>query len=416
MTTRAQTDRASALLERLFPGEGEMATRARALDWGATALGPISEWPAALGVAASIALTSTLPMGVWWGPRASTICNDAMVALLGRGASAGLLGGPALELWPEAWGALAPLVAGVRETGIACTTGSVRVVSGRGVPDTATHATFSLGPLRGDAGEVAGVFCAGTESPLVPALVHEPAAQVIQRYESRLREMALEQTRAEQRERRRIATDLHDRIGQSLAVAQMKIAHVRAETAGDVRLALDAATRMLEDAIADTRTLIFEISPPILFDLGLPAALSWLAERLEERHGIQVEIHVPPAFPPLEDTDLASLVFRMVQELLMNVVKHAQVERAAVTLAHSAAELRVEVCDLGVGFDAPPVMANATGFGLFSVREQTLRVGGRFEVASAPSSGTSVRFAVPMASSEPRGGEHLENATEGGAA
>ena len=252
-------DRAS-LAERIFPGGGEMATCARALEWGATGMGPMSSWPETLRVAATIAISSTLPMGIFWGPSRTTLCNDALVALLGRGARAGVLGWPAEATWPDVWTALGPFVERVASTGHACTTEDLRLFGGPTSPRTEVYATFSLSPLRNEAGQVDGIFCAVVETTEKQALAREPAAQVIQRYESRLREMALEQTRAEQRERRRIATDLHDRIGQSLAVAQMKLAQVRAATNGEARVALEAATRMLEDAITDTRTLIFEIS------------------------------------------------------------------------------------------------------------------------------------------------------------
>jgi signal transduction histidine kinase len=408
-------DRAKLALERIFPGSGQMATQARALDWAATTLGPPHAWPESLRVAYAIALGSTLPMCVFWGPTHVAIGNDAFVALLGRSAR-GTMALPARELWPGPWSALAPFAARVETSRSACAAEDVRWLAGAGAPKVERCATFSLAPLLGEDGEVAGIFCAATDTTERHARAREPAAEVIQRYESRLREMAIEQARAEQRERRRIATDLHDRIGQSLAVAQMKLAQVRAETSGDVRTALDGATRMLEDAIADTRTLIFEISPPILFDLGLGPALSWLAERLEQRHGVQIEIRTSDGFPPIEDNDMASLVFRIIQELLMNVVKHARVERAVVDLSHTETELRIEVRDLGVGFDAARVMANATGFGLFSAREQTLRVGGRFDVSCPPEGGTCVRITVPNpATSARRISAVPAPATDGGA-
>lgn len=218
----------------------------------------------------------------------------------------------------------------------------------------------------------------------------------LRQYQKKLQEMAFDATLAQQRERRRIARDLHDRIGQSLAVAHMKVAALRGKTRGATRQSLDVVMDVLRQAMTETRTLTFDLSPPILYDLGLPAALGWLADQVRELHGTDVEVQADPV-PELSD-EVAALLFRFVQELLMNVIKHARTRRAKVGLQVVEGQVEVEVADRGVGFDVGKVWsARQTGFGLFSVREQTSRLGGTFAMQSAPRKGTVVRITVPLA-------------------
>jgi signal transduction histidine kinase len=209
--------------------------------------------------------------------------------------------------------------------------------------------------------------------------------------------MAFDATLTEERERRRIAIELHDQIGQSLALAEIKLTSVRGEVTGATRDAVEAAVGLLEQAIVDQRTLIFELSPPILYDLGLKEALAWLAEDVEKRHGIKIEIVDDGADKPLEDAAKA-IVFRAVRELVMNVLKHAQAPAAKVSLRRADDHFHIEVEDPGVGFDpdAPRDRPTRGGFGLLSVREQINRLGGTLQIQSAPQQGTVVTVRVPL--------------------
>lgn len=118
----------------------------------------------------------------------------------------------------------------------------------------------------------------------------ERAERKIHQYQEDLQRMSFEAALAEERERRRLAVELHDRIGQTLALAEIKLTSVRAELSGDPRAAVDAAVALLEQAIVDKRALIFDLSPPILYDLGLVDALVWLAGDFGKRHGLKLEI------------------------------------------------------------------------------------------------------------------------------
>jgi PAS domain S-box-containing protein len=238
--------------------------------------------------------------------------------------------------------------------------------------------------------------------PVVLAFVsditrREEADQKLREYQEKLRQMAFDTAVAEERERRRIAVDLHDRIGQTLALAQIKLSSVRDEVTGAPRAAIEAGVALVAQSIDDSRSLVFELSPPVLYDLGLHAALSWLAEEVERLHGLRVTLTDDDAPKPLDDTT-AAFLFRAVRELLMNVLKHANVPLATVSLQRAGDELEVVVEDAGVGFDldATRSVRSGGGFGLFSMREQIGRLGGTVEISSAKGRGTSVRARVRL--------------------
>jgi signal transduction histidine kinase len=210
--------------------------------------------------------------------------------------------------------------------------------------------------------------------------------------------IALESALLDQRERRRIAGELHDRIGQSLALVQLKLKTMFWASRGTARATLGEAVSLIEASIVETRTLIFELSPPVLYDLGLKAALSWLAEEFEKRDGLVIEVSDDGQQARLDDP-VAGLLFRSVRELLMNVSKHAKVSRAKVVLRSVDDHLEILVSDAGRGF--PPPEPNASvrehGRGLVSVREEISWLGGTLSIRAAPGRGTEVQLRVPLA-------------------
>jgi two-component system CheB/CheR fusion protein len=219
------------------------------------------------------------------------------------------------------------------------------------------------------------------------------AEQKIADYQQKLQAMAFDAALTEERERRRIAVDLHDRIGQSLILAQIKLSAQREALSGEPRAAVEAALQLLAQSVNDTRSLIFELGPPVLYDLGLKPALAWLVEDLEKRSNLHVELRDDDAEKPLDEAT-AALVFRAVRELLVNVSKHAQAQTATLVLSRHGNQLQLDVEDTGVGFDQ--AARAGSGFGLFSVREQINRLGGTLEIASAPQHGTTVTLRVPL--------------------
>ncbi|MCC6527745.1 MAG: PAS domain S-box protein [Polyangiaceae bacterium] len=228
----------------------------------------------------------------------------------------------------------------------------------------------------------------------------------LREYQSNLQRLAFEATVAEERERRRIAADLHDRIAQALAVARGKLVAARELSEGPARAAIDLAAGLVTRTIEDTRTLMFDISPPILYDLGLSAALSWLADEVEKHHGLRVELTGELPHPLLDDVTAAILV-RAARELVMNVIHHAGTAEARVAVRRDGDVVEVAVEDDGAGFDvgtaAVPTRA-AHGFGLFAVREQMARLGGSVELRASPGRGTRAVLRVPIATLDARTG------------
>ena len=221
-------------------------------------------------------------------------------------------------------------------------------------------------------------------------------------YQDRLLQLAFNTALVEERERRRIAAQVHDHIGQSLALAQIKLTSMREAIAGAPRATLDEAVALLAQSIVDTRTLIFDLSPPVLYELGLKEALSWLVEEIEKRHGVVVELVDDSLDKPLDDTT-AALMFRAVRELLTNVSKHAGTRTAKVSLRRDGANVEIIVEDHGVGFNPNDLGSRASkgGFGLFSVREQIGRLGGALVLVSAAGQGTRVTLRAPLTVGEP---------------
>lgn len=226
------------------------------------------------------------------------------------------------------------------------------------------------------------------------------AAEAVQRtlrdYQERLQRMAFDAAVAEERERHRLAVVLHDGIGQDLTLVQLKLSSIRAELSGHCLSTLDEALALLTKSASDRSTLTFELSPPVLYDLGLHAALSWLSEDLDARCGLAVALSGDHEGEQLDDT-AAAIVFRATRELLMNVVKHAHVASASVHLRLLDEQHEVVVEDQGVGFDPSEVSPGAReqGFGLLSIREQISRIGGSVSIDSAVGRGTRARVLVP---------------------
>lgn len=218
----------------------------------------------------------------------------------------------------------------------------------------------------------------------------------LERQGRRLSELTAEILRTQDRERRSAALELHDGVGQSLAASKMIAQQLaeRCETPDEQQVA--HLLRLLDDAIAHVRGLTNELSPPVLYELGLSAALSWLCDSYADRFGLQCDLLVDPALSGLKGGS-ANVAFRAARELLMNVERHAQVDevRMSATLLDDTIVLRVE--DQGSGFD-PRVMSvdESNRFGLFSIREEVRLSGGTIEIDSAPGQGARIDVRIPF--------------------
>ncbi|MGZ8436797.1 MAG: PAS domain-containing protein, partial [Candidatus Binatia bacterium] len=216
--------------------------------------------------------------------------------------------------------------------------------------------------------------------------------------QSRLRSLVAEITKTEERERRRLAVELHDYLAQMLTVSRMSIGRAEKLAANDaLKQRLAEAMASVDESIAYTRSLMAQLSPRMLYELGLPAALTWLAAQQQERHGLKIEVG-GAAEGFVLDEECSVLAYQCARELLWNIVKHAQAHQALVSYKIEHCELTIEVADDGQGFDVESLHGSGNGvekFGLFSIRERLELSGGKLEVTSQLGRGTRVRFTLP---------------------
>lgn len=219
-----------------------------------------------------------------------------------------------------------------------------------------------------------------------------------QAIKQQLRALATELTAAEERERRHLAVEIHDRVAQPLAVLKMKLhgdAAQHAPHAEDTTFQL--ASRLLDEAIDEARAIMSEASPPYIFDLGLKPALEWLAERTTSL-GTSCECFADDDIESV-DEETRLFMFQAARELLANVIKHSDADYASLSAWREDGRLCLKVTDNGRGFPTEDVAERPThvsGFGLFSLRERTQYVGGSLDVASALGVGTTMTLCVPV--------------------
>ncbi len=222
-------------------------------------------------------------------------------------------------------------------------------------------------------------------------------------YQSRLRSLASELSLAEERTRRRIATDVHDHIGQNLAMAKMRLQLLAesVQTAQD-RLIIGEISDIIAGTIESTRSLTFEISPPVLYELGFEAAVEWLLRKARKQQGLKTDFQTDGYKKPLDET-VCVFLFQAVRELLVNVAKHAHAKNVTVSVYSRNEHIQVAVADDGVGFDtkkSESLQPNPAGFGLFSIRERLSYIGGNLKIHSAPGKGTEITITAPLAGQE----------------
>jgi PAS domain S-box-containing protein len=225
------------------------------------------------------------------------------------------------------------------------------------------------------------------------------AEETIQDYQEQLRYLASQLSLTEERERRRLATALHDTVGQILAVSTIKLGGlVESAPTPSIGGALKEVRGLVEQAIGCARSLTFELSLPILYELGLEPALEWLGEQMQEQHAIQSLFETDGEPKPVDD-EIRVFLFTAVRELLVNVAKHAKADRVRISARRDGGEIVVQVWDNGAGFAGSKTRlgpGDSGGFGLFSIRERIRHLGGRVEVKSRHGEGTTVTLTAPL--------------------
>jgi PAS domain S-box-containing protein len=225
------------------------------------------------------------------------------------------------------------------------------------------------------------------------------AEEQLMLYQQQLRSLASELSLAEERLRRRIAAELHDHIAQNLAISKIKLESLTGETEPVLTKSLKEVIDLLSQTIDASRSLTFEISPPVLYELGFEAAIGWLARQTRQRFGLDIEF-IDDKNPKPLDTDIRVLLFQAVRELLVNVVKHAKAKKAKVYADFVDGNIQITVEDDGVGFDItnlnPAKDFTKGGFGLFNIRERLDQVGGSVIIHSGLKKGTKIILTAPI--------------------
>ncbi len=204
---------------------------------------------------------------------------------------------------------------------------------------------------------------------------------------------------AQEQERRSVARELHDQIGQNLTALKLLLGPVLSRSAPENAGVIAEARRLIDELVGRVREISLDLRPSMLDDLGLLPALLWLVERYESQTGVRVifkHMGLDRSFPP----SVATAVYRIVQESLTNVARHARTDRAVVTVMAGDETLTVHIRDEGIGFDPGSAGASEASCGLIGMRERAQSLGGELVVSSMPGSGTDVVARIPLGLSE----------------
>jgi len=231
------------------------------------------------------------------------------------------------------------------------------------------------------------------------ALIEREAALLQSRL--RIRELAARQERRIEEERKRIAREVHDELGQMATLLKLDIALLKRQLGapgGEVEDLLAQMGDMADKAVAVARTVASNLRPAVL-DLGLVPAIQWLANDFSRRDGMDCRVDVSARFPRIDDAS-STVLFRVVQECLTNAARHAGAGHVGIELRRRGGWLRLAVRDDGRGFDREKIRLHS-GFGLMGMRERVLALGGTVRIESAPGEGTAVLIRIPLQGEAP---------------
>lgn len=224
---------------------------------------------------------------------------------------------------------------------------------------------------------------------------------VRQQAESDLRQLSTRLMTLQDEERRRIARDLHDTVGQTLAAVKMSIALIRQVKGAPPALQplIDDLNALADEALQELRTTSYLLHPPLLDEAGIAPAARWFVEGFARRSGLHIECDIPQHVDrPSRDGEL--VLFRILQESLTNVHRHSQASAATVRLTRTGQHIEIEVTDNGKGIPEARLRqidssAAQAGVGITGMRERVLKLGGLFHI-EALNPGTAVRVALPL--------------------
>jgi signal transduction histidine kinase len=218
-----------------------------------------------------------------------------------------------------------------------------------------------------------------------------------------IRMLTAELALTEERERRLLAQDLHDGLGQILAILKIKLTSIKeSERRGTLKRSLREIENLIDQSNQSVRTLMLQLSPPVLQALGLLPALEWLAEEMERVYGLNVLIDSDGEQIALKEP-AKTTIFRGVRELLINVSKHASCKTARVYYNQQADSIKISVTDQGDGFAYDETIVSQfgdSGFGLISIKDRIEFIGGDMRIDTAPGCGTCITIIFPLPPAE----------------
>lgn len=248
------------------------------------------------------------------------------------------------------------------------------------------------------------------EQKLYTVILHDVTLRVqaeaaLRRSKEELREFAAAANQLREQEQRRMARELHDELAQALTALKMDVAWIKDKLpksfpASSIESSLAMATKLasmealLDETVAATRRISSDLRPLMLDDLGLVPATEWLVQQFTERTGIPCELAISSADLSLSDL-LTTTVYRLLQESLTNIAKHAHATKVEITLARHDDVVSISIFDNGVGF-SPQHPRKPNSFGLIGLRERVYLLGGKLEINSAPGNGTAIEINLPV--------------------
>jgi signal transduction histidine kinase len=227
------------------------------------------------------------------------------------------------------------------------------------------------------------------------------AKEEIQRNQKSLQKLTTEITLIEEKQKKEIATNIHDHLSQSLVISKMRINELKKRP--ELRV-IDEDLRFIEthisEALINSRKITYELSPPVLYQLGIVDALNWFLEGVEATHGVTCQLNSNVEIVRLND-GVSILLYRSIQEVLTNVVKYAKASLITLDLNKNKIGVEIVIIDNGIGFDTSVLehynhIHSSSGLGLFTVKERIRNIQGEFTIASNINVGTTVKIFIPL--------------------
>ena len=258
-------------------------------------------------------------------------------------------------------------------------------------PDGSCITTLvNVAPLRNGKGELIGAM-----NCFQDITERKRAAKELEEANRQLRILSRRLFHLQEEERRHLARELHDEVGQALTAAKINLQAAMKESDGAKSKRIDETAAILERLLGQVRQISLDLRPPTLDDLGLVPALRSLLDQQGRRASVAVHLSAKNV-PENLDPEIQTTCFRIAQEAITNAVRHANATRIDVELARENGNLRLQVRDNGRGFDADSVQAQAVGLGLIGIKERAALVGGRTKIVSSPNKGTTIEILLPL--------------------